>query len=122
LIVQASSGQPYTPRRVEDISTLATNTETKPSNLNVDLRLYKDFNLTKNLNVSLFGRVLNLFDRLNQVNVFDDTGKADFTTDRDRVIRTIGPRTEVNSVDEFFTNPTNYSEPRRIELGTTITF
>ncbi len=122
LIVQASSGQPYTPRRVEDISTLATNTEIKPSNLNVDLRLYKDFALTKNLKVSLFGRVLNLFDRLNQVNVFDDTGKADYTTDRDRTIRTIGPATPVNSVDEWYTDPTRYSEPRRIEVGTTITF
>lgn len=122
LIVQASSGQPYTPRSVEDISTLATNTEIKPSNLNVDLRLYKDFNLTKNLKVSLFGRVFNLFDRLNQVNVFDDTGKADFTTDRDRTIRTIGPSTPVNSVDEWYTDPSRYSEPRRIEVGTTITF
>jgi outer membrane receptor protein involved in Fe transport len=122
LIVQASSGQPYTPRQVEDISTLATNAETKPSNLNVDLRLYKDFTVAKNLKVSLFGRVFNLFDRLNQVNVFDDTGKADFTTDRNRTILTVGTRTPVNLVDEFYTNPTYYSEPRRIELGTTITF
>jgi outer membrane receptor protein involved in Fe transport len=122
LIVQASSGQPYTPRRVEDISTLATNTEIKPSNLNVDLRLYKDFTLSKNLKVSLFGRVFNLLDRLNQVNVFDDTGKADFTTDRNRTILTVGTRTPVNLVDEFYTNPTYYSEPRRIEVGTTITF
>jgi hypothetical protein len=122
LIVQASSGQPYTPRQIQDISTLNTNAETKPSDLNVDLRLYKDFSLTKNLKVSLFGRVFNLFDRLNQVNVFDDTGKADFTTDRNRTIRTIGIQTPVNLVDEFYTRPTYYSEPRRIEIGTTITF
>jgi outer membrane receptor protein involved in Fe transport len=123
LIVQASSGQPYTPRRVEDISTIATNTESKPSNLNVDLRLYKDFSLAKNLKISVFGRVFNLLDRLNQVNVFDDTGQADFTTDRNRAILTNqNPQTPVNLIDEFYTNPTHYSEPRRIEVGTTITF
>ena len=111
-----------TPRQVQDISALNTNAESKPGNLNVDLRLYKDFALTKNLKVSLFGRVFNLFDRLNQVNVFDDTGKADFTTDRNRTILTVGPQTPVNLVDEYYTNPTYYSEPRRIEFGTTITF
>lgn len=122
LIVQAFSGQPYTPRRVEDITALATNSETKPSLLNVDLRLYKDFTLTKTAKLSLFARVFNLFDTLNQVNVFDDTGKADFTTDRNRTISTIGPSTAVNLVDEWYTNPTNFSEPRRIEVGTTLGF
>jgi len=121
LIVQAASGQPYTPRRDEDISTLATNSERKPSNVNVDLRLYKDLSLM-GLNISLFARVLNLFDTLNEVNVFDDTGQADFTTDRNRAIRTIGPGTPVNSVDAWYTNATHFSEPRRIEVGTTITF
>jgi hypothetical protein len=122
LIAQASSGQPYTPRSVEDITALAANAESKPGNLNVDLRLYKDFALMKKAKLSLFARVFNLFDTLNQVNVFNDTGKADFTTDRNRTINTIGPRTRVNSVDEYYTNPTYYSEPRRIEVGTTLSF
>jgi outer membrane receptor protein involved in Fe transport len=121
LIVQAASGQPYTPRRDEDISTLATNSERKPSNLNVDLRLYKDFSLV-GLNISLFARVLNLFDTLNEVNVFDDTGQADFTTYRNRDIHNSGPVTPVNTVDAWFTNATYFSEPRRIEVGTTVTF
>jgi hypothetical protein len=122
LIVQAASGQPYTPRRLEDISALATNAENKPGTLNVDLRLYKDIMLAKSLKLTLFARVFNLFDTLNQVDVFDDTGKADFTTDRNQTIKTIGPRTAVNSVDEFYTNPNKFSEPRRIEVGSTISF
>jgi hypothetical protein len=55
--------------------------------------------------------------------VFEDTGQADFTTDRNRAILTNqNPQTPVNLIDEFYTNPTHYSEPRRIEVGTTITF
>ncbi|MDZ7343732.1 MAG: TonB-dependent receptor, partial [candidate division KSB1 bacterium] len=122
LILQAASGQPYTPRRVEDITALSTNAENKPNHLNVDLRLYKDFVLGNRLRLSLFTRVFNLFDRLNQVNVFDDTGRSDFTTDRNRTILTVGPRTPVNLVDEWYTDPSFYSEPRRIEAGMTLTF
>ncbi|MDZ7306215.1 MAG: TonB-dependent receptor [candidate division KSB1 bacterium] len=121
LIVQAASAQPYTPRRVVDISALSTNSERKPGSLNVDLRLYKDFRLA-GVNCSLFARVFNLFDTLNEVNVFDDTGQADFTTDRNLAIRTVGTRTPVNTIDEWFTHPTFFSEPRRVEIGTTITF
>lgn len=121
LIIQAASGQPYTPRRVTDISALATNSERKPNSLNLDLRLYKDIKLS-GLNFSLFARVFNLFDTLNEVNVYDDTGQADFTTDRNTAIRTVGVQTPVNSIDDWYTNTTHFSEPRRIEFGTTITF
>jgi outer membrane receptor for ferrienterochelin and colicin len=122
LIVQAAAGQPYTPRRDEDISTLATNSERKPSIIDVDLRLYKDIKLANNFQAKLFLRVFNLFDTLNEINVFDDTGRADFTTDRNRTIRTVGTSTPVNLIDDWFTNPTNFSEPRRIELGMTVSF
>lgn len=121
LILQAASAQPYSPRQVTDISALSINSERKPGNLNVDLRLYKDFRLSR-LNLSLFARVFNLFDTLNEVNVFNDTGQADFTTDRNLAIRTVGTRTPVNSIDEWYTYPTYFSEPRRVEFGTTITF
>jgi hypothetical protein len=122
LILKAASGQPYTPRRDQDISTLAINSERKPSLLDVDLRLYRDFLFGENFKVTLFGRVFNLFDTLNEINVFDDTGQADFTTDRNKTIRTIGLQTPVNLIDEWYTNPTNFTEPRRVELGLQFSF
>ena len=61
-------------------------------------------------------RVFNLFDHLNQLNVYNDSGKADFTTELERVSR-LNPLLPVNTLDEWYNNVTFYSAPRRIELG-----
>lgn len=114
------SGMPYTPRKTEDVSVLRQNSERKPTTWNVDMRLHKDFHLLKQ-KVTFFVRVLNLFDHLNEVNVFDDTGRAGFTTDLER-IRKLHPKLYVNSLEEWFTDATHYSEPRRIEMGVLLSF
>ncbi|MFQ6093872.1 MAG: TonB-dependent receptor domain-containing protein, partial [bacterium] len=120
LIGQYGSGMPYTPRRSEDITALLTNSQKKPFFLNADVRAYKDFNLGPS-KVALFLRVYNIFDRLNEVNVYDDTGRGGFTTDQQRVENT-NPVQLVNTVEDWFTNMTHFSEPRRIELGVTYSF
>jgi hypothetical protein len=86
----------------------------------MDVRLFKSFELAFT-RWNVFLRVYNLFDVLNQEAVFDDTGDAGFTTDLER-IKKQNTATYVNTIDEWFTIPTNYSEPRRIELGVTIDF
>jgi hypothetical protein len=50
------------------------------------------------------------------VNVFDDTGRAGFTTDLERERKTNPPEL-VNSLEEWNTDMTHFSEPRRIEFG-----
>ena len=120
LIGSLGSGQPYTPRKTEDVSVLRQNSEKKPTTWNVDLRFHKDFFLWEK-KLTFFLRVLNLFDRLNEVNVYDDTGRAGFTTDLERV-RSLNPRLYVNSLEQWFTNATHYSEPRRIEFGVMLGF
>jgi hypothetical protein len=62
-----------------------------------------------------------LFDILNEVDVFDDTGTATKTYDEDRA-RQSGVREYVTSITDFYNNPNKYSEPRRVEFGTTIEF
>ncbi|MBN2008876.1 TonB-dependent receptor [candidate division KSB1 bacterium] len=120
LIGQYGSGLPYTPRAVQDISTLLTNSEWKPSSFNVDLRAYKDIPTAVG-NINLFVRIFNLFDNLNQINVYDDTGKAGFTLDEAEA-RSSNPNELVNTIDDWFTNPTFYAEPRRIEVGCSLEF
>ena len=66
--------------------------------------------------LTLFLRVLNLFDTLNEVIVYDDTGRAGFTTDLERQ-RQLNTAEYVNTLDEWYLNMTHYSEPRRIEFG-----
>ncbi len=119
-IGQFGTGTPYSPRRSTDISALLTNSEKKPVSVNADVRAYKDFMLGST-KITLFTKVYNLFDTLNEWNVYNDTGRAGFTTDQQRV-ENINPLQTVNTVDEWFTNSTYYSEPRRIELGLTYSF
>lgn len=114
------SGLPYTPRKTEDVSQLRENSEDKPATWNIDMRLHKDFEFF-NQQFTYFLRVLNVFDHLNETGVYDDTGRAGFTTDLER-IRDLNPEMPVNSLDSWFTNETYYSEPRRIETGITIKF
>jgi outer membrane receptor protein involved in Fe transport len=119
-ISNVGSGLPYSPRKTEDVSSLRENSQNKPLNWNVDMRLNKDFIISKQ-KVTFFLRVFNLLDRLNELNVFDDTGRANFTTDLKR-IASLNPNLYVNTLEEWFSNETYYCEPRRIELGLMISF
>jgi len=73
------------------------------------------------MKISFFTRVYNLFDIQNQVNVYNDSGTADFTID-EYLRRREGNPELVNTLDEYYRNPTFYSEPRRIEVGATLFF
>ncbi|MDZ7797857.1 MAG: hypothetical protein U5N56_12870 [Candidatus Marinimicrobia bacterium] len=117
-VANYGSGLPYTPRASEDITSLLENSETKPATVNVDLRGFYRFRFA-GMRPELFVRITNIFDRLNEVGVYDDTGRAGFTGDRER-IEALNVLTPVNSIEEYFINPYHYSEPRRIEIGVRI--
>ena len=118
LIGQYGSGFPYTPSFSANISNLLINSELKPSFFNMDMRAYKDF-LFGGIRLSFFTRIYNLFDTLNELNVYGDSGTADFTINE--FLRRNTDRI-VNSIEEYYRNPTFYSEPRRIEFGATVFF
>ncbi|MCU7498930.1 MAG: TonB-dependent receptor [Bacteroidota bacterium] len=120
-IGEYGSGFPYTPRRSINVSSLLTNSEMKPATFNVDLRAYKDFILFENYRLSFFARIYNLFDIKNQVGVYDDSGTADFTIDEYN-FRLQNKPAIVNTLDEYYNNPTMYSEPRRVEFGASFFF
>jgi len=121
LIGQYGSGFPYTPSFSANISNLLINSELKPSFFNMDLRAYKDF-IFGEFRLSIFARVFNLFDTLNELNVYNDSGTADFTINEFLRRNDGNPNRIVNSIDEYYRNPTFYSEPRRIEFGATVFF
>ncbi len=120
-IGQYGSGFPYTPQTSLNISSLLTNSELKPGSINVDMRAYKDF-IIGDLRFSLFARVYNLFDIRNQLNVYTDSGTADFTYEEYLRRNDGNPTTLVNSLDEYYRNPGWYSEPRRVEVGASLFF
>ncbi len=120
LISQYGTGTPYTPRRSKDITSLLTNSQIKPQFFNVDARVHYTLSFDP-LRFVVFMRIFNLLDTRNEYGVFDDTGRAGFTTDEERTLR-INPLQVVNSVQEYYRIPGFYSEPRRVEFGVNLEF
>ncbi|MCK9407975.1 MAG: TonB-dependent receptor, partial [Bacteroidetes bacterium] len=65
VISQYGSGQPYTPDVTSDVTVFLTNSELKPTYFNSDVRLYKNIEIDA-LKVTLFMRVNNIFDMMNE--------------------------------------------------------
>ena len=120
VIGQYGSGQPYTPRASSDVTVFLTNSNVKPTYLNVDMKVYKSIAMDP-LKLLFFLRVNNVFDIKNETSVYDDTGTATKTYDENRA-RQSNTKEYVNTISDYYTNPTMYSEPRRIEFGVTLEF
>lgn len=125
MIGQYGSGFPYTPSQSLNLSALLLNSEIKPTTYNVDFRAYKDFAFDP-FKLSIFMRVFNLLDIRTQYGIYNDSGTADYTLSeylfRERGIDKVLEKYNLNTIDDYFRNPTFYSEPRRIEIGATLFF
>jgi len=118
-IGKIGSGQPYTPQINASFSTLAQNSKTKPITWNVDLRAYWRMPIIKNS--MLYVNLFNVFDHLNHIDVYNDTGYADRTSYMQEALEQNTDQI-INSVEEWFDNETYYSSPRRMEIGFRIEF
>ncbi len=120
LISRFSSGQPYTPVSVTATRTgqsilagLPKNSRNKPNLFTVDLNIYKNFVYSR-YSIQLFMKIFNLFDNENPVFVYGDTGRPDYT------LTLLSQAAQADP--SYFDNPSYYSEPRRIQVGTRISF
>lgn len=116
-IGRLGSGLPYTPS-LQNQRTGLENSDNKPAYYDMDLYLtkYLDVAGTK---FSVFLKIYNLFDTLNENDVFGDTGRAGYTLD---LTRNQAPPRGVNTLQQFFTRPDFYSAPRQIILGAEFSF
>ncbi len=121
MITKFSTGTPYTPQTdipgVEIGEGASTrdlrNTSRLPARFTIDLNAYKSFNLSNNASMELFLNVFNLLDNKIVNSVYGDSGEASSPL----------PINTVESADPgFYANPTFYAEPRRIQLGLSISF
>lgn len=116
IIAKWSTGMPYTIGNLELVQlTQIANTGTKPQKTNVDLRLDKMVKFA-GLNLNVYVKVSNLFDTMNEYNVFNDTGRATYTTLENKYIETQASRI-INGLREYLIQPTNFSHPRRVVAG-----
>ncbi|HFE65542.1 MAG TPA: TonB-dependent receptor [Caldithrix sp.] len=116
LLARLGSGLPYTPS-FQGIRTSYENSERKPSNFTVDLNAHKDFYLS-GIKSTIFLRIYNLFDRKNEITVFDDTGRAGYTL----ASFYAGDWRNYSTQEDYYNRPNYYSEPRRVILGMSLGF
>ena len=151
LILNAGSGEPYSRQaNVTNFITAigrpimagSLNGSRKPANIRAGLRIDKDFTLgtkegsnsfVKALNV--YFRVTNLFNTMNVINVYRYTGSATDDGFIDTYLAEQGDAASQALIDIYSVrllngagsesvgaNPTNYSLPRRAEIGATLSF
>ncbi len=114
------SGTPYTPLQISNAGEFVYNSGLKPSTYDVDLRLFKNFRFGA-VTLSVFARVYNLLDTKNATSVYTDTGLPDVSLQGERLAE-VNPNPRIASIQDWYTHPFFYSDPRRIEFGTTISF
>jgi outer membrane receptor protein involved in Fe transport len=116
VIGRIGSGLPYTPT-AQNVRTGVENSERRPPFMTFDLYAYKNLRWSA-LKTNLFVRIYNLFDRKNELQVFSDTGRANYSLSA----LTSGTIFGLNTIDEYFTRPDFYSEPRQVLVGVTVEF
>ncbi len=126
VIGKFNTGFPYTPELIAASPTAnyrgwRENIARRPSTSAVDLRIDKLLFKTIGLNHRLFIRVYNLFDQKGELQVYPDTGTADFTTYGTHRWSPYDPD-RVGSIEHWYTNPQWYQAPRQIQLGYIIEF
>ena len=72
------------------------------------------------MDYSLFLKIYNLLDRLNERDVFSDTGRADYSTEP--LYFGAGRPRGLNTLEDYYIRPNFYSAPRRIQIGLEVGF
>ena len=111
------TGNPYTPDTsipsrvgINASTDVLTNSLVRPSNLTFDVNAYKDFTY-RGQTLRGFLNIYNLLDAKNPIYVYGDSGQPE------------SPLLFPARFDKgFYTNPTFYSEPRRVQFGIQLSF
>jgi hypothetical protein len=124
LIGNFFSGQPYTPAVNKNTNVTQNafprNSQVKPTIFNLDIRAYKDFEIGA-ATFSVFMKLFNLLDLDNPRIVYTDSGDPLFTFSQLEAER-LNPKLYGSTLDELYTNPGYFSEPRRVEFGVSYNF
>ncbi len=142
VLMNFSSGTPYTPMEVYNEVTLASVSTTPVSSINsrygpwtyrIDMKINRNFSIF-NLRLDAYLWVLNVLDRENAVTVYEGSGKPDETgwlaTPVGQKFIEDNPEIDVNGVtytgEEFYQlaqkSPLNYDIPRLIRFGLRLSF
>lgn len=124
LLARYGTGLPYTPSITQYTSDrgissgLQRNSRVRPSQFTMDLMINKIFTVFE-FDLNVYAKIFNLLDNRVVVNVFGDTGKADYTTEGQNVGE---DPNRPNTVAEYQNRPWFYGPPREVQLGLDISF
>jgi len=126
LVGRLGSGLPYTPQIYEKQIYITPMSGRRPTTARVDLMAEKIFRIF-DYNISVFLKIYNLFDTLNERVVYLDTGRSSYTLES---TRTTAQATEelskriqgVHSIADYYSRPDYYSAPREVNLGFSFEF
>ncbi|MFZ1080839.1 MAG: hypothetical protein WAO19_02815, partial [Candidatus Kryptoniota bacterium] len=122
LVFRFGSGTPYTPSsgEVATVGELAYNSELMPATYDIDARVYKDFKFGLQT-FTVFARIDNILDTKNANNVYDDSGQPDWSLQEEHLLSSVVYE-RVATIQDYYTNPSFYAPPRRIQFGVTYSF
>jgi hypothetical protein len=92
------------------------NNRTKPPSISFDLKAEKFFFINRT-RLTAYLWIVNLFDRLNEWNVYGSTGRAN--NDLEAQLGA-GAIVGLHTLNNFVANPTYYSPPRQIRFGLSV--
>jgi outer membrane receptor for Fe3+-dicitrate len=117
LIGRFGSGTPYTAASRFLLGEVRfENNRTKPSSISFDLKAEKFFFIDRT-RLTAYLWIVNLFDRLNEWNVYGSTGRAN--NDLEAQLGA-GAIVGLHTLNNFIANPTYYSPPRQIRFGLSV--
>ncbi|MFC2083788.1 TonB-dependent receptor domain-containing protein [Bacteroidota bacterium] len=126
LVGKLGTGLPYTPQLFEDQVFLTPNSDRRPALSTVDLLAEKTFDFM-GVDLTVFMKVFNLLDILNENVVYASTGRATYSLDE-----TKGPALETDEIaeripevrpsSEIYDRPDFFLPPREVRIGLSIDF
>jgi hypothetical protein len=121
------TGRPYTPSFVKGEMVgsnaavgLKENSARLPSQKSLDLYINRRISMA-GLEWNFFINVYNLTDQRDEVNVYADTGTAEYTTNTDPKDITYDPR-RIGTIEDFVNQPGWYTSPRQVQIGFAVIF
>ena len=99
---------------------LYPNNDYRPEKYSVDCSFYYRFKLPGGYNANLDVNIYNLFDRLNEEWVNDQTGRAYTAVIKETDIAS--HRSDFNDYEDRVKNPSMYSSPRMVKIGIGVNF
>jgi len=113
------SGFPYTTEFAGN-RTAFENNGIKPPTYNFDIRAFYKFALSSKIIVSAHMNIYNVFNTLNELTVYNDTGRATYSLLPNYTPEYSGPA--LNTLDEYLVQPNYYSSPRQFKFGLSFSF